>query len=130
MKREIKFRAKNIDNNKWVCGSFVLDAKGGCRIATVDSSGKGLNFHYVIPKTVGQFTGLLDKNGREIYEGDILTIDSISANTHVVFIDGCFWLSYDEKDNEQILPLYSETKFNVWKVIGNIHENQKMLNSK
>ena len=65
--REIEFRGKCKDNNGWVYGGFTLDAVSNTRITTKDTSGQGLLFHEVIPCTVGQYTGLKDKNGVKIF---------------------------------------------------------------
>ena len=82
MSREILFRGRKCRNNigDWVEGGFTPDAIGNPRITTVDSSGAGLEFHEVIPETVGQFTGLRDNKrtkefpeGQRIFEGDIVT---------------------------------------------------------
>lgn len=119
MKREIKFRGKRLDNGEWLYGSLVIISD---RYYIFNDELR----KEVDPATVGQYTGLKDKIGREIYEGDILEYDSYgdTCKYAIVFKNGCFGLIC-EGDFFDMNTLSNGVK---GKVIGNIHDNPELLN--
>lgn len=140
--RELKFRGKNITTDEWVYGSLVnnlwtyashhsLAGKNVCEIITTESNEcddyedmqeKGMNIT-VHPDSVGQFTGLKDKYGNEIYEGDIC--ESIGYRFKVGFKNGAFSAEYSEKSEDCFyLGNADESRF---EIIGNIYENPELL---
>ena len=127
--REILFRGKSRDTNKWVFGDFVSDF---CAISHEDYLNEhgdiGYIMTYVIPETIGQYTGLIDKNGTKIFEGDIVKIHYDSAiwgnNREVVFEEGQWFFKDNAKTQKSYIGAWGNS---VVEVIGNIHDNPELL---
>lgn len=129
--RTIKFRGQRLDNRQWIYGDLITFQNDYeiCDHNTIDGSR-----YEVSPETVGQFTGLSDKNGKEICEGDIIEVLRLNSKPcrHIVRYNdetgsycqfamsngeltsfGTLWQSYIIEHNKVI--------------IGNIHDNPELL---
>lgn len=126
--REILFRGKRIDNGEWVEGFYCTnpewDRKTYGEHHWIISGKNGIKYE-VDPATVGQYTGLKDKNGKRIFEGDELSWHNGSGAVN--FDGGCFCvrlhgeIEHYGRNNpaiDVIFNLYPELE-----VIGNIHDN-------
>ena len=149
---EILFRGKRIDNGEWVCGDLLQDVESGiCAIVSYVNLGGNIHdlsescIFAVIPETVGQYTGLTDKNGKRIFEGDIVraTIEraercqSPRIENGVIGYDciGMIGLIlYKDKNGENVWSdFFNELSLSglivdyYFEIIGNIHDNPELL---
>lgn len=132
MKRTIKFRAKLVDSGEWCFGSLVMDHKGIPDVIlewTEKETAKFQSRYHITPETVGQFTGLLDKNGKEIYEGDICFLKPTHHDAPSFMIGKrlVVWNNVDASfQYKDYIPM-SWGGFESVEIIGNIHENPDLI---
>ena len=123
--REVLFRGKEVADGKWIEGFYSAEEYNPYsgeveHIPRIQIIGKCVSLG-VIPETVGQFTGLTDKNGRKIFEGDI--VDYISSDvignpkTGTIIVE-------DMTDYDTMIYLNHSDEL---QIIGNIHDNPELL---
>ena len=138
--REILFRGKRKDNGEWVYGNLFIPDKADTPTQICTGTNVTRISFYISPETVGQYTGLVDKNGKKIFEGDI-----VEANSYIFVVKFGKCGGVDNNDNYGYMGFYFDgfdkiTKdcieyglrndicyFTEREVIGNIHDNPELL---
>ena len=142
--RTIKFRGKRVDKDELVFGDLLtgMGYKKGKfyilpHLTHYPSDCNSLDGYEVETGTVGQFTGLYDKDGKEIYEGDIIKYTheiciEDGPGTYVgavSFCEGMFCL-HEDSDCTVATAIYESEEYGGICVIGNIHDNPELLTNK
>ena len=140
--REILFRGKRVNNGKWVEGNYEWYHNPPKHLISTPYTGET---NGVIPETVGQFTGLTDKNGKRIFEGDILqgyqypylSEGHFNYYAEVIYFENCpaFGLYTFKNPNLHFVKGISSGNTDFiedwerenWEVIGNIYDNPELL---
>ena len=146
--REILFRGKKIDNDEWTYGFYFEHSIDGQKDSYIkyQTFDEGFVTNEVIADTVGQFTGLTDKNGKKIFEGDIVRYGKGIYEWNkkdwefevgiIDFKDGAFIINdiYSNDGYNELSCLYHEINYSgeydsgtLLEVIGNIHDNPELL---
>lgn len=129
--RKIKFRGKSLNNGEWVCGDYHIRAGNVHTIIAMEPDKYGKVFYMVnqvIPDTVGQFTGLHDKSGNELYEGDIVANDFGNNNIVNMTVEWCtdgYWALH-EIDGDDTMHFVADYLKEI-EVIGNTHNNPELM---
>ena len=147
--REILFRGKRIDNGEWVYGNLIINKRlieTAYKISSQEGIDSGKSYIFSVdPKSIGQFTGLTDKNGKKIFEGDIVSIYTPCNEKHnigvirfVYYASGIpaifktnlgFYIEWASEDNINRIDFafWIQVYQDETEVIGNIHDNPKLL---
>ena len=125
--REIKFRAKRIDNGEWIYGNYVkaecLNSKGKYEHFIIEVNANGQTY-LVDENTICQFTNHYDKNGKEIYELDLIKDKKFNNVFKVIYEDCSFKLKSKHIDSGISQEMINWIEANV---IGNIFDNPELL---
>lgn len=127
MTREIKFRGKRIDTGKWVYGSLLQWKDGDATICANESENNNVLIkHDVNPDTVGQYTGKKDRNGKEIYWGDLLKSGDVIFEVWWSEDTLCYMLDMVNPFKEMAARM-SDLNNTDMEVIGNHWDNLELL---
>ena len=120
--KEILFRGKNLKNDVWIYGN-LLRTDDGMYIIQNHVPHHRLKDYEVNPKTFCQYIGLVDKNGRKIFEGDIIKVPYCRNDICTLGLRGCNYYFKGKQSDYEIAS--SESKH--FEVMGNVFDNPKLI---
>jgi uncharacterized phage protein (TIGR01671 family) len=125
--REIKFRGKRLDNGEWIEGDLLR--MNDHWFIFPDPAPEGIDKYEVDPATVGEYTGLKDRNGKEVYEGDVIKIPETDFNAEIIgrvlFDDDAYYII--PLRGGHLWGLHWSLRKHDAKIIGNLHDNLELL---
>ena len=133
--REILFRGKRQDNGEWIEGCLLRVYERVCRGVyqpreyAIQSAEEWIAPPFVVAETIGEYTGLTDKNGKKIFEGDVMIFCKGATRPFEIRWDGIGWKMFTA-DGNRIRDSFES--WEIWymqksEVIGNIHDNPELL---
>lgn len=128
--RIIKFRGRNIHTGEWLYGDYHREGKTHYITKPGDYMREYAPIEFIVDeKTVGQFTGLRDKNGKEIYEGDVILQQGYSGKKPMLvrFEHGAFIVGWHGGSSTATRPMLIQKRC---EVLGNIYDNPELISKK
>lgn len=126
--REILFRGKRADNGEWIKGYLYITQNSEYEISSYCKYYDCERYTYiVIPETVGQYTGLTDKNGKKIFEGDIIFRNYYGEKKTYQVVYDKYIGAFTGQDKEGLYYTTFDGDSECFEIIGNIHDNPELL---
>lgn len=123
------YRGKNVSTGEWVYGYLYIRHDGECEIGSYNKEYNIERWTTVVaPATVGQGTGLTDKNGKRIFEGDVVSglfLYALPINGVCAFQNGAFGLEWERGEAKEFTAFTSMCNVE-FEVIGNVHDNPEL----